>query len=249
VSVRSWKEYEKHLLLGGVWLPVTSVIVFANASVEACVAGLESIRRIDGDVLFTSRRVHGDDVSSLLSRLLPLEAGQSTKQLFMNTTDPDWTAVFDSNWRGLEPWWLMKGLASAGITSVAVWDSPHTVSLVSNEGFYGIRAFTTAQPSGADEPNWGSIRVRSASLRTWELDGPGGFPLGLDWDSDARRIPDKFTHGHLVSMAARYGLRPFDEDFYAPDHTGVIIDRHVDESARPKETTLAAARGEEPIDF
>ena len=97
MPVRSWKEYQKQLLLGGVWLPVTSTIVFAKASVEECMAYGESLRRADGGAIFTDRQVHGDDLASLLSRLLPLEAGQSTKQIFMTATNRAWTAVFDSN--------------------------------------------------------------------------------------------------------------------------------------------------------
>jgi len=201
-------------------------------------------RHPNGDQRYSSRRVHGDDLASLLSRLLPLEAGQSTKQLFMATADPAWTAIFDSNWRGFEPWGPMAWLAQGHISSVAVQDGPHTISSITNRGFYGCRGFTTAEPSGELQPIWSRVRVRAANLRNWELDGPRGFPNGLDWSPDAPRVPDRFTHEHLVSMASRYGLRPFDEDFYAPDRTGVILDRHVDEAARPKEVTLADARGE-----
>lgn len=74
------------------------------------------------------------------------------------------------------------------------------------------------------------------------------FPVPVVWDPDARRVPDKFTHEHLAASAAAFGLRPFDEDFYAPDGRGIIVERTGPMEPGTRTYTLAQARGEEPSD-
>ena len=37
MSVRSWAEYQRGLLLGGRWLPVTGCVLFVKASAQRCV--------------------------------------------------------------------------------------------------------------------------------------------------------------------------------------------------------------------
>ncbi|WP_167046584.1 hypothetical protein [Salinibacterium sp. ZJ454] len=47
-------------------------------------------------------------------------------------------------------------------------------------------------------------------------------------------------------MTSRFGLRPFDEDFYAPDGHGVVVERTDPLEPSYRTVTLAQARKEEP---
>jgi hypothetical protein len=252
MAARNWSEYQKQLLLGGDWLPVTSCIVFAKSSVEECARELalgvrgKKYGELSGGLSILNRVVKGATLDELLANLLPLHNVGGTKFLMLGTAKPGWTAVFDCDWRGFDPGGLTSWLAVGGIDTVTVWDSPHTVKSGSHQGFYGIRGVTVAAAIRGEAPIRSGIRVRAANMRTWELDGPFGIDTEFDWDPAAARVADHFTHDHLVSTTAKYGLRPYDEDFYAPDGTGIIVEEPVDPFGTIKQTTLAAARGEEP---
>ena len=94
-----------------------------------------------------------------------------------------------------------------------------------------------------------TLGVRAINRRQWEVaGGTGEFPVGNVWRPDAIRVSDRFTHEHLLQMAERFGLHPFDEDFYAPDRTGIIVERTDPVDGEQRLTTLAQARGEEPLE-
>lgn len=255
MAAQGWAEYEKQLLLGGDWLPVTSCVVFAKSSSEECARELaqgvrgKKYRELSGGHPMSTRAVSGATLEELLASLLPLQNVGGTKFLMLATAEPEWTAVFDCGWRGFDPNGFTSWLAVGGIDTITFWDSPHTIRSGTQKGFYGIRGVIIASAIRGEAPIRSGIRVRAANLRTWELDGPFGSDTEFDWDPDAVRVPEHFTHDHLVSTAARYGLRPFDENFYAPDGKGIIVEEPVDPFGALRYTTLAAARGEEPPGF
>ncbi|WP_146181251.1 hypothetical protein [Homoserinimonas hongtaonis] len=253
MAVRSWAKYIDELLLGGRWLPVTGCVLFVNAPRERAVAELingvrgQYVRREYGSPL-RQRTVVADDLGALLSRLLPLDTGEPRRELFVQTADPQWTAVFDTSWRGQDPHSPMMWFAQGGIRSVSVSDFPHTMNSPGLPEMYGQRKIEMYEIVPNAAPVGYTLGVRVADSNRWEFDGGGrNFPMGSVWDPDAKRDPDKFTHEHLVQMCALLGLRPFDEDFYAPDNTGVIVERTEPNGPNRAAVTLAQARGEEPV--
>lgn len=255
MSIRSWADYERGLLLGGRWLPVTARVLFVNATTERCADTLlngvrgRHVREHYGHPLRV-RPVKASSLDGLLRTLLPLEAPTPRRRLLLPTADSEWTAMFDSAWRGQDPQSPMVWFSVAGIESVSVVDIPHTYDYPSNRGFYGARKIEMYELARDGEAIGHSLGVRTVNTRQWEVVEPSGqFPVGNVWDPTARRIPDRFTHEHLAEMTTRLGLRPFDEDFYAPDGQGLIVERTDPIQSDESTYTLAQARGEEPVDW
>jgi hypothetical protein len=256
MMAKSWDEYMTGLLLGGRWLPVTGRILFINAPVEHCADELvlgargRFLEQEYGHPL-TRRNVTADSLDGLLSTLLPLEAPVDRRTLLLQTARPEWTAVFTSHWRGQDHVSPMKWFSASGISSVAIIDIPHTPTRVGGPTFYGHRAIQMYEILPSGERRGHSLGVRAANNRTWDWvhypESPP-FPSGSVCDPDARRVTDRFTHEHLLEMAALYGLRPADEDFYAPDGTGIIVERTDPMQPGQRTYSLAQARGEEPDD-
>ena len=254
MSVRSWADYERGLLLGGLWLPVTGCVLFVNASAERCADTLlngvrgQHVREYYGHALRV-RPVKARSLDGLLRALLPLDASTPRRYLLLPTANSEWTAMFDSVWRGQDPQSPMVWFAVAGIESVSVVDIPHTYDYPSDRGFYGARKLEMYELAPDGEAIGHSLGVRTVNTRQWEVVEPSRpFPVGNIWDPMAKRIPDRFTHEHLVEMTGLFGLWPFDEDFYAPDGQGLIVERT--DPVQPDEVTytLGQARREEPVD-
>ncbi len=76
------------------------------------------------------------------------------------------------------------------------------------------------------------MRVTDSSR--WEFIEPvTGTPFPDPTDYTARRVADRFTHDHLAAAAGSFGLRPFEEDFYAPDRWAILV-----EDTTPRDPTL-----------
>lgn len=74
----------------------------------------------------------------------------------------------------------------------------------------------------------------------------GTFP----WAACGILTPSGFRTSSPATIScgcAHYELRPFDEDFYAPDNAGVIVERTEPNDPAVPAITLAQARGEEPV--
>ncbi len=220
-----------NLLLAGAWLPVTAAVLFANASAERCAdAFVNGVRgsavvRLYGSPL-KSTRVTSSSLEGILSSLLPLELGNSRRNLIVPTANAEWSAIFDSTWRGQDPQSAMTWLTVSGIESVSVTDIPYTRGGDSGLGLFGVRKIEMYELDANGERIGHSLGVRMVSERRWEVVQPSGeFPVGNVWDPTARRVSERFTHSHLVKMTARFGLRPFDDDFYAPDGEAILVER------------------------
>ena len=253
MSVRSWVEYQRGLLLNGAWLPVTGCALFVKASVQRCVEKLTTggRARVVMEVYGHPQRVRpvrAGNLEDFLRMLLPLDAPVNRRYLFLPTANPEWTAMFTSDWRGQDPHSPMAWYAGDGIESVCVIDIPNNYDSKTNRGFYGERKIEMYELNPDRQSIGHSLGVRVSEPRRWEFVRPSSpFPVGNIWDPMAKRIPDRFTHAHLVEMTGLFGLRPFEEDFYAPAGQGVIVERTDPVQPDERTFTLAQARGEEPV--
>lgn len=240
------------LLLSGRWAPVTDCVLFVRATPDRAIDGLlqsyfaKEVLARSGKPLARSS-LSALTLEQVLNSLLPLEAPIERRRLFVPTRNPEWCAVFGSFLRGMDPNGLMWDLSRAGHSSVAIVEAVHAPNRKPH-ATYGVRQISMAEVVRPGESITHVLGVRAASSRRWEVDrGLTEFPGGDVWDPGAVRIQDRFTHDHLVQMALRLGLHPFDEDFYVP-HRGALLME--DASLAPVRwvfATLAQARGEAPM--
>jgi len=203
----------------------------------------DHVRRTFGKPL-KAKPVLGD-FPEFLANLVPLDSVDDRRNLFLPTADANWTAMFGSTWRGFDPHSAMSWFAVAGIESVQITDIPNTYDYALDKGFYGERKIESYEIPIEGEPIGHSLGVRVSEPRKWELVSPSAsFRVGNVWNPEAKRIPDRFTHDHLSEMASRYGLRPFDEDFFAPQGRGVIVARTDLPMPEERLMSLAESRGE-----
>lgn len=247
------EAYSDQLLLGGRWLPVTSCVVFVNAPVDRAVDVLvrgprgAKVRELYGSPL-RARSVSAGSLEEMLGNLVPLDAIEARRTLLLPTRHPEWTAYFDSRSHGLDPVSPLLWYVAAGVQSLAVTDVPHSYQEDTHAGFYGIRKIEMFETQDDGRAIGHTLGVRTVSARKWEVIEPDSeFPVGNVWTSTARRIPDRFTHDDLVEMTSRFDLTPFDEDFYAPAGTGVIIERTDAPGTSHHTMTLRQARREESL--
>ncbi len=265
MPVRNWNAYVKNLLLEGRWLPVTESVAFFQADPQTCVDVMLEHTQHNAVKRFGSPRrvkpVEGAELTDLLAHLLPLQAEEHRK-LFLPTANPEWTAMFTNAHLGTDlgahaamGWW--------GVRALMVTDSPNNYDRRTRQGFSGIRNFSLVEKCDPWTPR---ARERDhiahvVGVRVLEggwaeklgFSGADGvvregveFPVGKVWDETARSKQDRFTHEHLALACERMGLRPFDEDFYAPDGWGLMIERTDVDANKERSWTLAQARHEEP---
>lgn len=247
---------DPYLLLGGNWRPITDTVLFANAPaaqvVDAFLTGLKGwyAREMNGSPLAVTTIPHGS-LGGRLENLLPLDSAQDRKVLVTDTANPQWSAIFGSLWVGLDGGHELVSLAKSGIESVLISSRPHRPRAAPPNASYGFREIATYELVPGAEPTAHphSIRMRAENSRRFEIDGNPEipFPIGTVWDPTARKVQDRFTHEHLVEMAARYGLRPFDDDFYPEDADTYLVSRTDPDEKEYKGRSLAQARGIEPV--
>lgn len=247
---------DPHLLLGGAWRPITNTVLYANAPaahvIDAFLTGLKGwyAREMIGSPLAVTTIPHGI-LSDKFPALLPLDLVEDRRVLVMDTANPQWSAIFGSLWVGLDGGHEMVSLAKSGIESVRISSIPHRPRAAPPNLTYGFRRITTYELVPGAEPTAHphSFGIRTENGRRFEVDGNPEipFPIGTVWDPTARKVQDRFTHEHLVEMAARYGLRPFDEDFYPHDADTYLVSRTDPNEDEYKRLSLAQARLAEPI--
>lgn len=251
---------ESRLLLQGRWMPITTHLTFLEGTVDDLVDSFMGFRG-KGVLERTGyplrvRPVQGD-LEGMLGHLEPLVTGAGPwRYLFMPTAEPTvpggpWTCVLENNWTGTDP-----GIASPftfrGFRSVSVSSAPSNLDRATNRGGYGIHEFGLywADPDGYHGLSGRSVGIAQyESIRKWTFVDMGD-PLPFEDTSrySARRVRDKFTQELLIQYAAAVGLRPFDEDFFTPDRTGVIVEHTDPPTADSWETDLAGARSGQPIE-
>ena len=236
------------LLLDDRLAPITSELGFVHAPVEvvgrALVDWQESIHGPRG-ASCTTRTVRGD-LEALLQTLLPLNTHTRRRFLLLPTAAPEWTAYFDNGAQGSDVFAHLTSLARLnGLRCVRASVVPDTASGRGSQagGRYGATVFEVYGESKA----WLAGVERSVELLDdggrWRFsqDGP---PLPCE-DLDAyraRRVKDRFTPALLDRYLREFGLRAFDEDFYAPAGAGVLVEKQGRRVRGTSELTLAQAR-------
>ena len=239
---------EERLLLGGRWLPVTGTVPFLEADVRTCVDMFMAVRgahvaSATGHPMRVSV-VHGS-LEEILSSLLPLVTATPSRYLFIPTAGGRWTAHLSNMWTGSERGLALAVHASRGIRGVAITESPNTFDRATNTGYWGHRQADVLVPDSAHKQGCvgHSVGVRVNDSRRWELVDHvtnDAFPNPVD--HSRRQVPDRFTHDHLVQVAEFFGLRPFDEDFYAPDRWAVLVEHTEPRDPAWYELTLEQAQ-------
>lgn len=236
------------LLLDDRLAPITSDLGFVHAPVDVTVAALvdwqQSIHGPRGGS-FTTRTVSGD-LEQLLRALPPLHTGPRHRFLLLPTASPGWTAYFDDGAHGSAAFPHLVALARlAGLRCVRACAVPDTASGRGRTpgGRYGATVFevygeSKAQLAGVER----SVELLNDGGR-WRFsqDGP---PLPFE-DLDAyraRRMRDRLSPRLLERYLVELGLRAFDEDFYAPAGSGVLVERHGPGVDGGSGLTLAQAR-------
>ncbi|WP_158609477.1 hypothetical protein [Cellulomonas triticagri] len=255
---------EQPLLLAGRWLPITASVIFVHADPLRCVELVEARTRAATVERFGQpkrvREVRGAGLEAMLPELLPLRL-EEDRRLVVRTEHPEWSAMFVNRFRGADQF-AAPVLAMWGLRALAVTELPHSWDRRTRRGFGGDRTFQLVEPWPAREVGGRTVDWISHLVTTrfgddgWAFQAGSGyvdegldvaFPVGTVWDASARLAADRFTHEHLVAACARLGLRPFDADFYAPDGSGLVLERSDPQAQTEAALTLAQARGDEPL--
>ena len=239
---------EERLLLGGRWLPVTGTVPFLEADVRTCVDMFMAVRgahvaSATGHPMRVSV-VHGS-LEEILGSVLPLVIGTPSRYLFIPTAGGRWTAYLENMRTGTERGLSLVRFAAGGVRGVSISELPNTFDRATRLGYWGHRQVTVAVPDPTDEQGFvgHSVGVRVNDSRRWELVDQvtnDAFPNPVD--HSRRLVPDRFTHDHLVQVAEFFGLRPFDEDFYAPDRWAVLVEHTEPRDPAWPEFTLEQAQ-------
>ena len=241
------RVYENKLLLRDTWAPVTTTMFFARASAADAAEALISSAR--GQYVFTSTGrpliatpVRGDTLPALLEHLLPLDGAGARKYLFLPTANAEWTAVFDSahsvsGGEASAAGWL----ANYGVECVRISNSPSRRAYPNRHGSYPERGIAHFEPRPGERPDVHWTRT-GRDEREWYF-VEGNLRVGTA-SSPEQRGGKKFTHEHLAELALRFGLRPFDDSYYSPDGTGVLVVHTDPPDQYYRAFSLAQARGQ-----
>ncbi|PPI54333.1 hypothetical protein [Rathayibacter toxicus] len=192
--------------------PVTSIIGFVNAPIEKVAEAYRAWLSSSPGIDFTFSWMEGGLRETVWS-LEPVIFGGSTKDLYVHTADPGWTAFFDNGAWGGYPLSAVSVLGQRlGVQTLYLSSKPAPPS-----ESIGSRTLVVYEP----DPTLGAEitrRVRAIELikdGRWSLD-LSGDPLPFE-DLEAyknRRVAERFTPDMLNNYCAALGLRPFDDDFY-----------------------------------
>lgn len=232
-------------LLSDRFAPVTSAIGFLQTPLETAADALLTWRRRVTDGA-TAAELH-EPLSDALRRLEPLTLGVRPRELLVATTS-DWTARFDNGAHGGDPvsavGYLCRVIGCHGVVVTSIPDTAGTKH--ETPGRYGAVQFEFYGPDMREFLNY---------IRTVEAVNDGGrWVFGADGevqdfeDPEAyrrRRKRDRFTSDMLAEYTAALGLRPFDEDFYAPRAVLVESEQPLPEGC--PEMTLAEAQARQGI--
>ncbi len=212
--------------------PLTSTLGFVEASVDEVSAAFmqwqESIHAPLGST-FSRRSVEGD-LEGLLENLLPLTTHERRRYLFVPTRNPAWTAYFDNGHQGSAASDHLNALVRLmHVRAVVATVIPDSASGRGSRpgGRYGATVFqmygdTTASLDGVERV----VEVLDDGGR-WRFNQDGeALPFEDTTAYTARRVKDRFPPALLRKYLTELGIEAFNEPFYAPQRTGVLVDKH-----------------------
>jgi hypothetical protein len=235
----------KGLLLEDRWAPVTSEMGFVELGAEQAAQafttwqrGLATSQGSTIEVLPVS-----GTLEQVLSRLLPLNGGETQRRLFIPTRSA-WSAYVSSQWTGTDAASPMRVMARRlSIRCLRVVAVPHT--LRGNQGRYGG---VMLDMFGPQQPGKLTNYVRAIEVANdgghWVFEQSGEpFPFEQVERYQARRVKDRFTFEMLKDYLRQLGLSPFEEDFYLPPGSrGWLLQKTGPLNTVGQEYTLEQAR-------
>ncbi len=217
------------LLFKGRWHPVTKKVSFFATDAHTWVTEVVASTNRPGTPEVMSIRTVDGDLESQLAALAPLE-GRTGRLLVVSvdTAGPYRTAVFGNWFIGSDLNSYRAFFARNKVGSVEVRSCPENMrGQVWGVQVHGIHELSVVGPTPAQshDRDWDGriVGVRWGS-RDWEF-FENGPPLPFE-DTAAYLEPrdrDKFSQEMLIDYSSALGIRPFDEDFYAPGRTGTIV--------------------------
>ena len=253
------KQEEARLLFAGRWMPLTKTLTFVEGAVDELVdiwLGSRGVGVLDRTGYPLRARPAQGNLEGLLGQLEPLVIAEPRKYLFIPTAEPTapggpWTCILENMWRGTDNG-LAGPFAFRGFRAVRVESSPSNLDIATNQGAYGIHRLGVFWPDPTERHGVGGRTIGIAqfeSLRRWDFVNEGEpLPFEDTTTYTARRVPDRFTQPMLIDYTAALGLRPFDDDFYAPDHTAVMVENTNPPAPDKLGADLAAARSGRPFE-
>lgn len=229
--------------------PITSEIGFlecdAKTASDAFMEWQNTIQSERG--VYLSRRELSGDFQTKLEALLPLTSVEARRFLFLPTRG-NWTAYFDSGWRGTDVFsavsTLCERISCRGIRAVC---TPHTIRKESGVecGKYGA---TMLEVYSADSSGCSFLNIlRSISAANdggrWGFDANGEIlPFEQVERYTAKKVRDRFTPEMLDQYLAALGIHFFSPDFYNADQIAYLVSKDGPCAPEMKEYSLSAAR-------
>jgi len=211
--------------------PITDHIGFLKAPIQTLVTAFQAWQ---DDILESEgRHTIASDVSGdlefVLRSILPFTAGELRRYLFLPTTS-HWTAFID-NQRNLPDIVgpvavLAKNVGCSGLRALSV---PNTIRLEGNtwRGRYGgviLELFRETTAFGQSSTLRSIAAVNDGGSWAWNSFGEY-LPFERPDAYRVRRVRDRFTEDMLVEYCASLGIHLFDEQFYAPQRTAVLVSK------------------------
>jgi len=230
------------VLLDDRYAPITSEIGFLMADpgtvADAMLAWWE--KRLKPPPRAVREDVTGGSLGALLGSLLPLDRVIPRRNLLLPTDGP-WTAALNNHWQGPDirstVGVLSRDLGTLGVTASAVVDDRRAEP----PGRFGGTTF--AVYTASLNPARGIWAINDGGRWVFEQTGS---PLPFEREElyrRRRRIRDRFTPELLEEYCERFGIRLFDERFYAPGHRAILISTP-DAVAHQETVTLEVAQAE-----
>lgn len=207
------------LLLEDRWAPVTSEMGFLELGAEQAAQAFATWQR--GLVTSQGNTIEVLPISGtleqVLSSLLPLDGGETQRDLFIATRSA-WTAYVSSQWTGTDAAspisYMARRLSTRGLRVVAV---PHTLRKDGGGRYGGVML----DVFGPEQPGKIHNYVRAIEVANdgghWVFEQEGEpFAFEQVERYQARRVRDRFTFEMLKDYLRHLGLSPFEEDFYMP---------------------------------
>jgi hypothetical protein len=202
-------------LLGNRMWPITNQIGFVKVDPEMLVDWFIHAR---ADEPLRSRRIEGN-LEHLLSALAPLTTHRHSRYLFVPTSG-EWTAFFSNGWRGTDSM-MTVARASQAFATIGLRLIYQERTTQGNEE----RVFELYGPEPTDRLTMvrrvGVVR----DVGRWTFSN-FGTPLAFEQVDryDAKLRPNRFTAEMLEEYALAFGVRPFDESFYAPEGWATLVE-------------------------
>ncbi|TFC22109.1 hypothetical protein E3O55_19015 [Cryobacterium sp. MDB1-18-2] len=201
-------------LLGDKFAPLTSRIGLLRLPLSEATEAFRVWRdRLYGPV--TMDPLEGS-LERILPRLEPL-TNDNARDLLVGTSNPEWTAVFDSGFAGGNQISTVGHIAQTVLCQGLVVQSvPDTIGRGSEDsGRFGALQFQMLSPLRTHFLN----HVRAVGVThddsRWRFGATGTVQDFEQVEAyEKRSVRSRFTEQMMVDYCAALGLRPFDADFY-----------------------------------